>query len=97
MWEHDLRNVTGANLKLTVVSAAGTAATALTVDTSSNLTANTYKIGSNQVVGARITGWGSGTNGSKAALDGSTATLAQTSAAVAQLISDLRTHGLIGT
>jgi hypothetical protein len=97
MWEHDLRNATGASLKLTVVSAGGAAATALTIDTSSNLTANTYKTGSNQVVGARVTGWGTGANGSKASLDASTATLAQTAAAVAQLITDLRTHGLIGT
>jgi hypothetical protein len=34
--------------------------------------------------------------GSRAALNGATATLAQTSAAVAQLIADLTAHGLIG-
>lgn len=67
------------------------------VDGSGNATAATYKVGSNQVVGARITGWGSAINGAKTAFNGSTATLAATSAAVAQLIADLTTHGVIGT
>ncbi|RQS88078.1 hypothetical protein [Burkholderia seminalis] len=49
-----------------------------------------------QVVGVRQGGWGVATGGSKAAFNAATATLAQTAAAVAQLISDARTHGLIG-
>lgn len=67
------------------------------VDGSGNTNALTYKVSSTKVVGARITGWGAATNGAKTAFNGSTATLAQTSAAVAQLIADLTTHGLIGT
>lgn len=54
------------------------------------------KVAATQVVGARVTGWGAGSNGSRTAFNGSGATLAQTSAAVAQLIIDLTTHGLIG-
>jgi hypothetical protein len=50
-----------------------------------------------QVVGPRVTGWGAATGGSKAAFTAGTATLAQTAAAIAQLISDLtNSHGLIG-
>jgi len=49
-----------------------------------------------QLIGTRKTGWGVATNGAKTAFNGSTATLAQTSAAVAQLIIDLTAHGLIG-
>jgi hypothetical protein len=60
------------------------------------ITATSYKIGSNQVVGARDTGWGVATGGSKAAFAASSATLAQTAAAVAQVINALTTHGLIG-
>lgn len=60
------------------------------------VTGGTFAINNTQVVQARVTGWGAGSNGSRAALDGATATLAQTSAAVAQLIIDLTTHGLIG-
>jgi hypothetical protein len=67
------------------------------IDGSGNTTALAYKVGSNQVVGARVTGWSAASNGSRAALNGSSATLAQTSAALAQLIEDITTHGLIGT
>lgn len=66
------------------------------VDGSGNTTALTYKVGSNQVVGARITGWAAATGGSQAAFDATTATLAQTAAAVAEVIANLTTHGLIG-
>jgi len=44
----------------------------------------------------RATGWGVGTNGNRVALDGATATLPQTSAAVAALIADLTARGIIG-
>jgi hypothetical protein len=66
------------------------------LDPSGNFTANRFKVGANQVVGPRITGWGAASNGSAAAFNGSTATLAQTSAAVAEIIIHLFTHGLIG-
>ena len=63
-----------------------------------NLTpaAPSYRINSLSVVGPRVTGWGAATNGSQAAFNGSTATLAQTSAAVSAIIQALTTHGLIG-
>jgi hypothetical protein len=57
----------------------------------------TYSVAGVKVVGARVTGWGVATGGSPVAFTAGTATLAQTAAAVAQLITDLRTHGLIGT
>lgn len=49
-----------------------------------------------QMITSRQTGWGTATGASRAAFNGSTASLAQTSAAVAALINDLTTHGLIG-
>lgn len=55
-----------------------------------------YQVSGTQVVGARDTGWGAGTNGSKAAFNASGATLAATAAAVAQVIAALTTHGMIG-
>lgn len=57
---------------------------------------NAYYANGIKVVGARDTGWGAASNGSKVAFNGSTATLAQTSAAVAAIISALTTHGLLG-
>lgn len=57
---------------------------------------NAYYTNGVKVVGARDTGWGAASNGSKVAFNGSTATLAQTSAAVAAIIAALTTHGLIG-
>ena len=56
-----------------------------------------YLVGANQVVGAQIAGWGTSSGGTRGALAGGSATLAQTSAALAQLLIDLKTHGLIGT
>ena len=59
-------------------------------------------IGSNQVVGARITGYGTPTNGNKAnTWDSSTITatdanLRLVAGSLAGLIADLKTHGLIG-
>jgi hypothetical protein len=58
--------------------------------------ATIFKVGANQVVTARVTGWGVATGASRVGFAGATATLAQTSAAVAALIADLTTHGLIG-
>lgn len=68
-------------------------ATSVTGDTT---TSGVFKVGANQVLGARITGWGAATNGSRVAFDASTATLAQTAAAVAAIIADMTTHGAIG-
>lgn len=61
-----------------------------------NLTGN-LQISGTQVVGPRITGYGTPTgNVQLASFPGATATLAQTSAELAQLITDLKTHGLLG-
>ncbi|WP_301763369.1 hypothetical protein [Burkholderia orbicola] len=49
-----------------------------------------------KVLGWRITGWGVATGANRAALSASTATLPQVAAAVAALINDLTTHGIIG-
>lgn len=52
----------------------------------------------NQVLGARITGWGTPTGTTnRATFDQSTVTLAQLAQRVAALIIDFRTHGMIGT
>jgi hypothetical protein len=54
-------------------------------------------VGSTQVVGAQIAGYGTPTGSSRtASFNGASATLAQTSAQLAQLIVDLKTHGLLG-
>ena len=50
-----------------------------------------------KVVGTQIAGWGTPTGGARtASFNGASATLAQTSAVLAQLILDLKTHGLLG-
>ncbi|TCK39629.1 hypothetical protein B0G84_4969 [Paraburkholderia sp. BL8N3] len=54
-------------------------------------------IAGQRVVGAQIAGYGAPTGAAKLSnFPGATATLAQTSAMVAQIIADLRTHGLLG-
>lgn len=50
-----------------------------------------------KVVGTQISGWGTSSNGTRGALNGATATLAQTREALAQLLIDLTSHGLIAT
>ena len=56
-----------------------------------------YSIGGVQVLTARISGYGTPQNGSRIAnFDANTATLSQTAQLLAQLIVDLKTHGLIG-
>lgn len=58
---------------------------------------NSYQVAGHQVVGAQITGYGTPTGNSKlASFPAATATLAQTAAQLAQLIIDLKTHGLLG-
>lgn len=59
-------------------------------------TSGAFSVNGLQVVGARDTGWGAATGGSKAAFTASTATLAQTAALVAQIEIALTAHGLIG-
>jgi hypothetical protein len=61
--------------------------TGLTLGTGSVLT-----IGANQVVGARITGYGTPTGGNKTL---SFAAITQAEQVLAQLVADLKTHGLI--
>ena len=61
-----------------------------------NLACGLYS-NSTKVVGDQITGYGTPTNGLKAgSFDGATITLADLGKAVAQLILDLKTHGLLG-
>lgn len=61
------------------------------------IAAAAYKVGANQVVGARITGWAAATNTkSKATFDTTTVTTAQLAQRVGQLIDDLMSHGVIG-
>jgi hypothetical protein len=62
------------------------------------VTGTSYKVSTNQVVGARITGYGTPTGGTnQGSFAASTITLANLAAGVAQLILDLKTHGLVGT
>lgn len=70
-----------------------------TVDGSGNITATSYKVGANQVVGARDTGWTAmtGTPDKATTYATSTVTLAQLAGRVAELQAILTAHGLIGT
>lgn len=58
-------------------------------------TGGLYFVGT-QVISARQVGWHGASGASRAALNAATATLPQVAAAVAALINDLTTHGLIG-
>lgn len=68
------------------------------LDPSGNFKANTFKVGSNQVVGARDTGWSAMTGSpDKASVYATgTVTLAQLAGRVAQLQASMTAHGLIG-
>jgi hypothetical protein len=62
------------------------------------IAAAAYKVGANQVVGARITGWGDPFGAiSRATFSTTTATTNQVAQALAALITDLKAHGLIGS
>lgn len=62
-----------------------------------DLTAGSFKVGSNQVIGARRTGWTAPTGTlSRGAFDQSSVTLAQLAQHVAALITDGLAHGFIG-
>ena len=53
--------------------------------------------GAAKVLGAQITGWGTPTGPSRVAnFPGASATLVQCSNAIAQIIADLKTHGMLG-
>lgn len=67
-------------------------------DTGGGLTLSTLKVGGNQVVAGRITGYTafSGTTDKVTALDASTVTLAQLAQRVAAIQASLTSHGLIG-
>jgi hypothetical protein len=69
------------------------------LDGSGNVKGLTFRVGSNQVVGARQTGWTAmtGTPNIAAVYDTSTVTLAQLAGRVMALQVGLTTHGLIGT
>ncbi len=91
---------------VTVGGALFAAQFAVSVGTTLTVTGSTvsasYKVGSNQVVGARNTGWTAGTGGTpnKGAIDYSTATLAQLAnrvMALEQALFATTGHGLIGT
>lgn len=57
-----------------------------------------YRLNNTRVLGSRITGWGAASGAVRpASFNAGTATLAQTAEAVASLINDLRSHGLINT
>lgn len=59
---------------------------------------NGWYVRSNKVIGARITGWADPTGTlSRATFDQSTVTTAQLAQRVAQLVLDLKTHGMLGT
>ena len=64
--------------------------------TNGSVNGSSFAVGGMQVVGAQIAGWGTSSKGTRGAINGSTATLTQVSAALAQLLIDLRTHGLLG-
>jgi hypothetical protein len=54
-----------------------------------------FNSGANQVVGSRITGWGLSTGGARAPINAGSS-LPQVAAALAQLLTDLAVHGMIG-
>jgi hypothetical protein len=59
--------------------------------------ASGVSVGSAKVLGTQIIGWGTPTGGARtASFNGASATLPQTSAVLAQLILDLKTHGMLG-
>ena len=101
-WGDGSRFLTQSGSTLTYTTSSGTALSltdvgSLTIPGIMTVGASyAYVVGTQQVVGARITGWGTASGGSRASFSAGTATLAQSAAAVAQLIADLRTHGLIG-
>jgi len=76
----------------------GTNAPAEKLHVAGNVLADTYKIGSNQVVGARETGFVAmtGTANKNTTYDTATVTLAQLAGRVMSLQAALTTHGLIG-
>ena len=54
-------------------------------------------VNATKVLGAQITGWGTPTGQSRiASFPGASATLVQCSNAIAQIIADLKTHGMLG-
>jgi hypothetical protein len=75
----------------------GTEKLAVTGNVQLTSTANTYKVGTNSVVGARRTGWVAPTGtATRTAFDTTSATTAQLAERLKALIDDLSAHGLIG-
>jgi hypothetical protein len=56
-----------------------------------------FKINGVKVLGAAQAGWGTSSNGTRAAINGSTATAAQVAAGLAQLLIDLTSQGILAT
>jgi len=81
-----------------VAGSFGNTGSTFAVDSSGNTKALTYSVGSNQVVGARQTGWTAmtGTPDISTAFATSTVTTAQLAERVLSLQAALTTHGLIG-
>ncbi len=110
-WHFELDNrdaATHADILLRATTAAGVTTTPATFGATGNFTiTNNMQVGGNyrtsggvQVMQARIGGWGATApvNGVRvASFDASTATLTQVAQALAALLVDLRTHGMIGT
>lgn len=86
------------------VSNDGATSSIMTLDQTGNLTlggyanSTAYKVSAIQVVGAQISGYGTPTGQSRlASFPGASATLVQCSAQIAQIITDLKTHGLLAS
>jgi hypothetical protein len=93
----DARNAGGTvSLRTNSVERLGVTDTAITSTLA--FTAPSHRVGSNQVVGARVTGWAAATGtATRTTFVTGSVTLPQLAERVKALIDDLTTHGLIGT
>jgi hypothetical protein len=101
---NNVRMVAGTGNRWIVRNAADSLSLVSFIDSSSQGVVNIetsggeYRVNGTRVLGARITGWGAASGAVRpASFNAGTATLGQTAEAVASLINDLRTHGLINT
>jgi hypothetical protein len=86
--------------KAALLTAAGALSALTTVDATGAITtsAGTFKVGTNQVVSTRKTGWAAATGAAtRTTFDTTTVTLPQLAERVKALLDDLISHGLIGT
>lgn len=93
-----LTSTASTNVTLPTTGTLATLAGAETLTNKISITSDVYKVGSNQVVGARDTGWAvmTGTPNEAATYDTASVTLAQLAGRVMALQTALTTHGLIG-